>query len=84
MVKKVKNSAILPSEQKPYVFTRQEVQGPLDVLDGDTAADMRWRRLDPHLPKQVHHTWRSGDIRMCITNLNGTFGCRNNTLQHSL
>lgn len=40
-----------------YIFARQEVHGPLNVLDSNTAADMRLCRLDPHFSKQVHHTW---------------------------
>lgn len=42
--------------QATYVFTRQEVHGPLNVLDGNAAADIRLCRLNPHFSKQVHHT----------------------------
>lgn len=48
--------AVNVTQQDTYIFTRQEVHGPLDVLDGDTAADVRLCRLDPDFSKQVHHT----------------------------
>lgn len=44
-------------ERATYIFARQEVHGPLDVLDRNTAADMRLCRLDPHFSKEVHDTW---------------------------
>lgn len=48
--------AVNVTQQDTYIFTRQEVHGPLDVLDGDTAADVRLCGLNPHFSKQVHHT----------------------------
>lgn len=45
--------------QETYIFTRQEVHGPLNVLDDNTAADMRLCRFNPHFSKQVHHTYET-------------------------
>lgn len=50
-------------EQETYIFTRQEVHGPLNVPDSNTAADMRHCWLDPHFSKQVHHTWATVHTR---------------------
>ena len=43
------------------MFAREEVHGPLDVLDGHTAADVGLGRLDPHLPKEVDHAWAAAE-----------------------
>lgn len=49
--------------RETYMFSRQQVHGPLNVPDSDTAADVRLCRLDPHLSKQVHHTWATVRFR---------------------